>query len=207
MRPLMSNEWHHFDTNHLGPEAGHDLLKSLVIPRPIAWITTLGIDGLVNLAPYSCYAIAGFAPLTVVVGFESALGKKRKKQTLLNIERTGEFVIHTVTETLLEQVNASGRQAHDHESKLETCGLTPLASSLIAPPRIREAPLAMECRCKQIIPISDQHHLVIGEGLLVHAHSDIVRDGTIDIDSLHPVGRMNDNRYVRLHDTINLSRP
>lgn len=203
----MNDEWLHFDSGLLDAQAGHDLLKCLVIPRPIAWITTLGEDGLVNLAPYSCYAIAGFSPMTVIVGFESALGRQQKKQTLLNIERTGEFVIHTVTEKHLDSVNTSARPAMAGESKLDACGLTPLASSKIAPPRIREAPLAMECRSKQIIPLGDQHHLVIAEGIVVHAHSSIVCDGKIDTMRLAPIGRMNDNCYVRLRDTISLPRP
>ena len=203
----MSDEWLEFDSSALGAQAGHDLLKCLVIPRPIAWITTLSDDGLVNLAPYSCYAIAGFSPMTVVVGFESALGRQQKKRTLLNIERTGEFVIHTATEKHLEQLNATARPAQDGESKLEACGLTPLASSIVTPPRIQEAPLAMECRTKQIIPLGDDHHLVIAEGLVIHAHSSIICEGVVDVARLAPIGRMNDNCYVRLQDTIALPRP
>ena len=96
------DQWIDIDTRALGAQSGHDLLKSLVIPRPIAWITTLRANGLVNLAPFSCYAIVAFKPILVAVGFERALGAMQKKDTLRNIERTSEFVIHTVTENVLE---------------------------------------------------------------------------------------------------------
>ncbi len=205
--PFPGAEWIQYHAESLDSEAAHDLLKCVVIPRPIAWITTMRPNGLVNVAPFSCYAIASFEPMLVVVGFEHALGKKQKKDTLCNIERTKELVIHTVTEDLVEAVNATGRSAPTEESKLETCGLTPVASIRVSPPRIGECPLAMECRATQVIAVGKHHHLVIAEGLVVHARKDILREGKIDLQRLRPVGRLNNNSYVRLGDKIALARP
>lgn len=204
---VLTDDWIHIDGRSLDAEAAHDLLKWIVMPRPIAWITTLRSDGVVNLAPFSCYTIVAFEPMLVVVGFERALGRREKKDTLRNIERTAEFVIHTVTEDVLERMNATARPAAPGESKLESAGLTPLACERVAPPRIAECPLAMECRAVEIRQVAKHHDLVIGEGLTVHAHKGILRDGAIDVTRLLPVGRMSDNRYARLRDIVELPRP
>jgi flavin reductase (DIM6/NTAB) family NADH-FMN oxidoreductase RutF len=200
-------EWLHIDAQSLDAGRGHDLLKSIVLPRPIAWITTLRPNGLANLAPYSCYAIISFRPMLVVVGFERALGRKEKKDTLRNIERTRELVIHTVTEELLERMNGTARSAPADESKLTAAGLTPLPCEQVAPPRIAECPLAMECRAVDVRPVNEEHDLVVAQVLVVHARADIVQDGRIDTALLRPVGRLGDDDYVRLHDVVTLPRP
>jgi flavin reductase (DIM6/NTAB) family NADH-FMN oxidoreductase RutF len=206
-RPADAAEWLHIDTHVLDARGGHDLLKSIVLPRPIAWITTLRPNGVTNLAPYSCYAIVAFRPMLVVVGFEHSLGPKQKKDTLRNIERTRELVIHTVTEDLLERMNSTARSAPDGESKLVAAGLTPFPCEQVAPPRIAECPLAMECRAVDIRPLGEGHDLVVAEVLVVHARADIVKDGRIDAVLLRPVGRLGDDDYLLLHDVVTLPRP
>ena len=201
------NQWIDIDAHSLAAQSGHDLLKSLVMPRPIAWITTLRANGIANLAPFSCYAIVAFKPILVAVGFERALGSMQKKDTLRNIERTSEFVIHTVTEDVLEQMNASARSAPPEESKLLSAGLTPIDCDKVAPPRIAECPLAMECRAVEIRQVAEHHDLVIAEGLVIHARADVMRNGEVDLTRLRPIGRMNDNRYARLRDIVALPRP
>jgi len=201
------SQWIDIDAHSLGAQSGHDLLKFLVMPRPIAWITTLRANGVVNLAPFSCYTMLAFKPVLVAIGFEHALGPQQKKDTLRNIERTSELVIHTVTEDVLERMNATARSAPADESKLLTAGLTPIRSDRVAPPRIAECPLAMECRAIEIREVVEHHHLVIAEGLVIHARADVMRDGEIDLQQLRPVGRMNDNCYARLRDIIVLPRP
>jgi flavin reductase (DIM6/NTAB) family NADH-FMN oxidoreductase RutF len=200
-------QWIDIDARSLEAQSGHDLLKALVVPRPIAWITTLRANGVANLAPFSCYAIVAFRPILVAVGFERALGNMQKKDTLRNIERTSEFVIHTVTEDVLEQMNATARSAPPEESKLLAAGLTPIASVAVAPPRIAECPLAMECRAIEIRQVAEHHDLVIAEGLVIHARADVMRDGEVDLTRLRPVGRMDANSYARLRDVVVLPRP
>jgi flavin reductase (DIM6/NTAB) family NADH-FMN oxidoreductase RutF len=190
----------------LDEDASHDLVKDLVVPRPIAWITTLLESGLVNVAPYSCFSIVAFRPLLVCLSFER-VGAHDKKATLRNIERTSEFVINTVTQPLLEKMNATSRPARADESKVVTSGLTVEPSSLVRVPRIAESPINLECRSVEIRNIAPRNDLMIAEIVAVHIRDEVLAGQRIDFSRLKLVARMGGDDYTRISDIVHVPRP
>ena len=152
-------------------------LVGIVTPRPIAWVTTVDLAGRVNLAPFSFFNAFGANP-PVVVFSPTNRRDGTKKDTLLNVEATGEFVIHAAVAPLAEQVNQSSKELPRGESEVEYVGLHTVPSVKVKPPRLVESPVAMECTLRQIIPIGSgpiAGNLVIGEVLMIHV-SDAVLD-------------------------------
>ena len=193
------------ETVDIEAEEGHDLLKMLVVPRPIAWITTLRPDGVVNLAPFACYTMLGFGPMMIGLGFARA-GGVHKKDTLRNIEHRREFVIHSVTEDLLPQVVATARSAPAGESKARGTGLTLLPSTAVGVPRIAECAASMECRCEQVTRIGAGHDLVTARVVAVHLDTACFPGGQPDYDRFRPVGRLHGEFFATLGEVIHLPR-
>ena len=193
------------ETIDIGAEEGHDLLKMLVVPRPVAWITTLRPDGVVNLAPFACYTMLGFGPMVIGLGFARA-GGVHKKDTLRNIEHNREFVIHTVTEDLLETVVDTARSAPAGVSKALATGLTLVPSTSIGVPRIAECAAALECRCEDITRIGAGHDLVTARVVAVHLDEARFPGGQPDYQRFRPVGRLHDEYFATLGDIIHLPR-
>jgi flavin reductase (DIM6/NTAB) family NADH-FMN oxidoreductase RutF len=194
------------DASKLDGEAAHQLLKGCIVPRPIAWISTLGNNGVANAAPYSCFTFVATVPPLVCFSVELRAG--RKKDTLVNVERTGDFVVNLVTEDLAEAMNASAEDFPPDVSEILKVGLTPTKSDLVRSPRIAESPVSLECRVTQIVELGrSRHSLVIGEVLLVHVRDELYRDGTIDVTRLRPVGRLAGNQYCRPGEVFELDRP
>jgi flavin reductase (DIM6/NTAB) family NADH-FMN oxidoreductase RutF len=193
------------ETVDIEPEEGHDLLKMLVVPRPIAWITTLRADGVVNLAPFACYTMLGFGPMVIGLGFARVKGV-HKKDTLRNIERSREFVIHSVTEDLLDAVVATARAAPPGVSKACESGLTLLPSTAIAVPRIAECAASMECRCEDVTRIGSGHDLVTARIVAVHLDEACFPDGRPDYARFRPLGRLHDEYFATLGEIIHRPR-
>lgn len=194
------------DTSTLDSWASHDLLKGCVSPRPIAWISTLSRDGVANAAPYSCFTFVATVPPMVCFSVELLNGQK--KDTLRNVEHTGDFVVNLVSEELAAAMNASAESFPPEISEILHVGLTPALSERVRAPRIAECPASLECQVTQIIEVGrSRHSLVIGEVLLVHVRDDLYRDGTIDVARLRPVGRLAGNEYCRLGELFELERP
>jgi len=191
----------HLETTDIEPEAGHDLLKMLVVPRPIAWITTLRPDGIVNLAPFACYTMLGFGPMTIGLGFARVRGV-HKKDTLRNIETGREFVVHSVTEDVLDRVVDSARSAPSGVSKARETGLTLAPSTAVAVPRIVECAAAMECQCEDITRIGIGHDLVTARVVAVHLDPSMFPNGHPDYSRFRPVGRLHDEYFATLGDII-----
>ena len=188
-------------TVDIEPDEGHDLLKMLVVPRPIAWVTTVRSDGVVNLAPFACYTMLGFGPMRIGLGF-GRVGGVHKKDTLRNIERTGEFVIHSVTEDVLDKVVATAQPAPHGVSKATGTGLTLVPSVEIGVPRIAECAAALECRCEDITRIGTGHDLVMALVVAVHLDERSFPGGRPDYRVFRPVGRMHDECFATLGDII-----
>src|SRR3954452_12089031 len=127
-------------------------LVEVVTPRPIAWVTSVDPEGRVNLAPFSFFNAFGANP-PVVVFSPTARRDGTKKDTLRNVEATGEFVVNAAVEPLAEQVNLSSKEIPSDESELTLTGLTGVASVKVKPPRVAESPVHMECRLRQLIPL------------------------------------------------------
>lgn len=188
----------------------YQMLVGLVTPRPIAWVTTLSPRGVVNLAPFSFFNAFGANPPIVV--FSPTLRRDgSKKDTLLNLESLGEFVIHAAVESLAEKVNASSRELPPEESEVELVGLSTLTSTKVKPPRLREAPVAMECKVRQILPMGSgpiAANLVIGEVLVMHVSDDMLdAKGKPDPRKLKMVARLGGEYWCRSTDLFEQKRP
>ena len=198
------------ETADASPQNVYKWLIGIVTPRPIAWVTTMDRKGRVNLAPYSFFNVFGSNPATVVFA-PSVRADGTQKDTLLNIEETGEFVLNAAVEDLAEAVNSSSRELPRGESEVEMTGLTLMPSSLVKPPRIAEAPTHLECRLLRIITVgegSSAGNLVLGQVVLIHvAEAVLDADGHVDPAKLRTIGRMGGPLYTRTGDRFHLDRP
>jgi len=201
------------DSQSFDQSALYKLLIGCVLPRPIAWVSSVDAEGVRNLAPFSYFMAITDDPPTIA--FSSSMRGERgasrtKKDTLRNIEATREFVINVVDDALAEQMNLSSGDYPPEVDEFALTGLVAAPSAKVKPPRVADAPINMECRLVRIIPIGNAPaSLVVGE--VVHFH---VRDGLydtatgrIDLHRLHPVGRLAGNLYARIHDIFEMKRP
>lgn len=176
------------------------LLTGLVVPRPIAWISTISTDGTRNLAPHSYFNIVAQDPPHVVIG------ESRRKDTLANIEATGEFVVNLATEHVLEQMNASAIDAPPEVDEFDLVGVTPTPAHAVAPPRVAEAVGHLECRLTHQLQLGTGH-LVVGEVLHVHVDHSVWRDGRVRPELLRPVLRYAGSMYGEIGPLFTLPRP
>ena len=164
----------------LGHGLPHDPFNSIVGPRPIGWISTRSASGVNNLAPYSFFNAFNYVP--PIIGFAS-IGYK---DTLRNIEETGEFVWNLTTRALAEAMNQSCAAVGPEVSEFDVAGLTPLASTLVTPPRVAESPVTMECKRTQILQLQGidgaqlETWLVLGEVVAVHIDQSLLQNGVYD---------------------------
>lgn len=187
--------------------AAYQWMTSSILPRPIAWTTTLNLDGSTNLAPFSFFTGVTSDPPTCLLCV-SRHGATRKKDTWVNIERTGEYVIHVVTDALAAQMNETARVSAYGVDELVAAGLTKLPSDRVAPPRVAEAPVAMECRLDRIVEVGQAGTaIIIGEILLWHVRDDLLVEGRLDPGRLDAVGRLGGAGYARTRDRFDLVRP
>ena len=185
-------------------------LIGIVTPRPIAWVTTLNANGVVNLAPFSFFNAFGSNPPIVV--FSPTLRRDgSKKDTLRNLEARGEFVLNAAVESLAQQVNLSSKELPPEESEVTLTGLHVVASIKVAPPRIAESPVHMEARVRQIIPCGNgpiAANLVIGEVVAMHINDAVLdASGRVDPRKLRPIARLGGDYYCRTTDLFEMKRP
>jgi flavin reductase (DIM6/NTAB) family NADH-FMN oxidoreductase RutF len=185
-------------------------LVEVVTPRPIAWVTSADLEGRVNLAPFSFFNAFGANP-PVVVFSPTRRRDGTKKDTLLNVEATGEFVLNAAVEPLAEQVNLSSKELPRGVSEVELTGLTLRPSARVRVPRIAEAPVNLECRVLQIIPVGDgplAANLVLGEVVMIHVDDRILApSGRVDPRKLRTIGRLGGSDYCRMTDLFAMERP
>jgi len=178
------------------------------MPRPIAWVVTLGPDGL-NAAPYSFFNAMGSAPPTIAIGL-LADPDRGFKDTARNILDTGEFVVNLVPERLVKDMNITAVNAPCGTDELALARLETTASIHIAPPRISDSPVSFECRSLSTVVTGPQQTIVIGRVLAVHIDDECILDpekAHIDTPKLDLVGRSFGSDYVRSQDTFSLDRP
>jgi flavin reductase (DIM6/NTAB) family NADH-FMN oxidoreductase RutF len=197
-------------SNDLDVLASYKLLIGSVVPRPIAFITTVSDNGVVNAAPYSSWNLVTSKPVTVVFSV-AVKSNGEKKDTLRNIERTKEFVINTVGEWMVEAMNLCSEELPYGESELAKVGFTTVSSSCVAAPRIKESPIHIECKLHAMVQVGDggagSATLVIGEVLAFHIHKPAYQDGKIMVEELKPVSRLGGLRYGLVGDIFELPRP
>ena len=189
-------------------EGFNRVLTGVVVPRPIAFVSSVSADGKVNLAPFSFFNAMAYDPATIVLGISRSAGWKAK-DTLANIEATGEFVVSVVVDDIAEAMNSTAAEFPADVDEFEIAGLTAKPSELVRAPLVAESPVNMECKLNQVVEVGDgtNHGIVIGEILLMHIRDDIINGHRIDHDLLKPVGRLAGNMYCDTHDTYELVRP
>jgi flavin reductase (DIM6/NTAB) family NADH-FMN oxidoreductase RutF len=175
----MSDATHYYEPRH-GHGLPHDPFNAIVGPRPIGWISSRNAAGALNLAPYSFFNAFNYIP--PIVGFASV----GQKDSLRNIEETGEFAWNLVTRPLAEAMNQTCAPVPPEVSEFELAGLTPVASRQIAVPRVAESPVSFECRCTQIVQLQSASGdkistwLVLGEVVAVHIAQSLLKEGIYD---------------------------
>jgi flavin reductase (DIM6/NTAB) family NADH-FMN oxidoreductase RutF len=193
------------------PKANHDLpyspFKALVAPRPIGWISTLSESGVANLAPYSFFNAIASNPDMVM------FSSQQWKDTVTNIEKTGEFVCNYVTEAMSDAMNASSVSAPPGVDEFEIAGLDKEASKLVKPPRVAGIAAALECRMTRIIEIEDvrgkssNHFMVIGQVMGTYINDAYLTNGRFDVAKARPLTRMGYHDYQHFGEIFELSRP
>jgi len=190
-------------------EGFYYVLTGLVVPRPIAFISTISPDGVTNLAPFSFFNAVSGNPATVIVSIGRYTGTK-SKDTLANIETTKEFVINIVNYEISEAMNSTAAEFPEHVDEFDVSGLTKLQSEIVAPPRVAESPAQLECRLNKVVQIGNgdnESGLVIGDVLLVHVKDEIIDGNRIDINKLNAIGRLSGSMYSNIGETFSLKRP
>ncbi len=190
-------------------EGFNRVLTGVVVPRPIAFVSTVSTGGIVNLAPYSFFNAVAYDPPTIVFSSSRRVPAK-EKDTLANIEATGEFVVNIVVDDIAEAMNKTAAEYPADVSEFEIAGLTPAPSDRVKAPRVAESPVNMECRLVQVVPIGSGDHahgLVIGEIVLMHVRDDIIDGHRINHHVLKPTGRLAGNMYCHTDDTYEMVRP
>jgi flavin reductase (DIM6/NTAB) family NADH-FMN oxidoreductase RutF len=176
------------------------LMTGLVVPRPIAWVSTLGEDGVRNVAPHSYFNVVSHDPPHVVF---SSTGVK---DTLRNVRTSGEFVVNLVTDHVVEPMNATAADLPPGEDEFSVFGIDAAPSEVVAPPRVAAAKAHLECRLVHELPLGNGN-LVVGEVVHVHVAPDVWRDGRIDPELLRPVCRLAGTSYAELGEIFKLPRP
>ncbi len=192
-----------------GHGLAHNPFKALVAPRPIGWIASLDAAGRVNLAPYSFFnAVAEAPPMVAYASNGEKVGRPERKDTLANIRETGEFVANVVAFALKDAMNAtSGSYAADAD-EFALVGLTPAPSRVVAPPRVAEAPAALECRLWRIVDLpGTANHLVIGEVVGIHIDEAAIAEGKVDVTRYQPVARLGYRDYSAVREVFQMTRP
>jgi flavin reductase (DIM6/NTAB) family NADH-FMN oxidoreductase RutF len=187
----------------------YKIMIGSITPRPIAFVSTLSAAGINNLAPFSFFTGCSASP--PVIGFSPMINMEgRRRDTRLNIEATGEFVVNVVSEEFAAKMNATAVDVDPEVDEFVLAGLTPVASEVVKVPRVAEAHVSMECKLLQIVEFG-QHALsgafVMGEVLRFHVDDAMFDDYRIDPDKLATIGRMGGNTYARTTDRFDLERP
>jgi flavin reductase (DIM6/NTAB) family NADH-FMN oxidoreductase RutF len=193
----------------------YKLMIGSIVPRPIAFVSSLDARGVRNLAPFSYFtAVSADPPVVLFCPSVRQEDPQRRlaahKDTLLNVIATREFVINVVNEGIAERMNLTSAQVPSDLDEFELAGLTPLPSELVKPPRVAESPVQMECRLRQIIEVSDRPSggtIVLGEVVRFHVNDALVENFRIDPEKLAAIGRMGGPTYARTRDRFDLKRP
>lgn len=203
----MENKITTINPSELTSQNAYRLLISVIIPRPIAWVSTIGTDGTLNLAPYSFFnGVSGSPP---VVMFSVGQKEGYPKDTLRNIKETGEFVVNLADRLLAEtMVKTSGEWNYDVD-EFEITGLETAPSLVVKPPRVATAPIAMEAKATQLIPVEGSSNtLVLGRIERFHIQEELLLSkGTVDSKAFNPIARLGSADYATLGEILTILRP
>jgi flavin reductase (DIM6/NTAB) family NADH-FMN oxidoreductase RutF len=179
------------DSQDLDETSAYKLLIGSIIPRPIAWVSTLSTEGVGNIAPISFFTCVGRKPPRISLSIQPRTDRVTLKDTFVNIRDTGEFVTNLAT---LPQVTAVHRSSIEFEpdvDEFDAVGVEKEASVMVKPPRIKGAPISLECKVSMIVPSPDgMSHLVIGDVVGFNIRDDLYVNGRVDFGGIHPIGRL-----------------
>jgi flavin reductase (DIM6/NTAB) family NADH-FMN oxidoreductase RutF len=207
-----------FDPVKCAQRQVYKLMTGIIVPRPIALVSTVDANGVANLAPFSFFSGVGSVPPTVLFcpalrpsdGPEEGQRAGTRKDTLRNVEETGEFVVNVVSEAIAVATNAAAADVAPEVDEFRLAGLTPIPSEAVRPPRVAESPAQMECKLLQVIYTSHAPGggvIVLGQVVRFHVRENLVDDFRVDPAGLDAVGRMAGTTWVRTRDRIELIRP
>jgi flavin reductase (DIM6/NTAB) family NADH-FMN oxidoreductase RutF len=202
----------YYETDKNNHGLRHNPLKACVVPRPIGWISTVDAGGVTNLAPFSFFNLLSYDPPFVMfsAGVHEADGGN--KDTVANVEATGEFVYNMATWAQKDQMNESAWIIDRTVDEMAATGLEPVPSRLVRPPRVKGSPVQFECRLHQIITLpgnrpSADHQLVIGRVLAVHIDdAAVTADGRIDVVKLRPIARLGYKDYISVQEIFEMEK-
>ena len=198
-----------FDPAALPPNAMYKLLISSVVPRPIAWVSSVDRAGVRNLAPFSYFMAITDDPPTIAFSssFRGA-GSDGKKDTLRDIEDTGEFVVNVVDDDLAAQMNVTSGEYPPEVDEFEVAALAVAPGTRVGVQRVASAPITLECRLDRLVSVG-RATLVLGRIVYVHVRDGLydAATGRLDMHRLRPVGRLAGNLYTHVHDIFEMKRP
>jgi flavin reductase (DIM6/NTAB) family NADH-FMN oxidoreductase RutF len=188
----------------------YKLMIGAIVPRPIAFVSTLSREGILNLAPFSFFTGVSANPPVICFSPMIRSSDGNRKDTLNNIETTREFVVNIVSEDFAVQMNICSTEFPPEVDEFQQSGLTPISSDLVKAPRVKESKINLECRLLQVLHVSPKPlggSLVLGEVLRFHIADELWDDYRIDPNKLRPIGRMGGPTYTRTTDRFDLVRP
>ncbi|MBK8159892.1 MAG: flavin reductase family protein [Rhodospirillaceae bacterium] len=189
-----------------------DPLKALVVPRPIGWISSVDLEGRVNLAPFSFFNLVANSPPIVMFAPNGRKPNGEIKDSRRNVEATGAFVANLATWDLREEMNATSASPPAGTDEAAVSGLAMVPSSIVAPPRVAASPVALECRYLRTVELpsddADEPNAVLfGEVIGIHIGDHLIADGRVDITKAKPIARMGYSLYAVIDETFRMVRP
>ncbi|MCU1336439.1 MAG: Flavin reductase like domain protein [Bryobacterales bacterium] len=187
-------------------------LKACVVPRPIGWLTTMSAAGVVNLAPFSFFNVLSYDPPFVLFSAGSHEEDGGKKDSVINVETTGEFVYNMATWAQRDQMNQTALIVERCLDEMAATGLDSLPSRLVRPPRVKGSPVHFECRLHQIVTLpghkpSSEHHVVIGRVVAVHIDdAALTVDGRVDVLKIRPIARLGYKDYTSVESVFQMEK-
>lgn len=202
------------DPAQLPPIERYKILTGSIVPRPIAWISTISLDGRLNLAPFSFFTGIGSDPMTLLFcPANNADGSMKDtfRNALPEPEGTGVFTVNIVSEATMRQMSATAEWLPHGESEFTLAGVSPMSGMRVKSPRVAESPIAFECRTLEVIRTASDRpaggNIVIGEVVYIHVDDDLINDRHhIDAEKLAAIGRMSGMEYAYTHDRFVLPR-
>jgi flavin reductase (DIM6/NTAB) family NADH-FMN oxidoreductase RutF len=198
-----------FDPSTMGIRDVYTLMVQLITPRPIAWVSSMSEDGIANLAPYSFFNGVGANPPSVLF---CPVNRRdgSKKDSLINVLQTKEFVVNVVSAADAEIMNDTSADYSSETSEIEALGIKTLASKKVSPPRVASSLAQFECKLLQHIELADGPagaNVIIGEIVMMHVDDSIITESVVDPAKLDNVGRLGGRAYTKTTDRFELDRP
>lgn len=189
-----------------------DPFKSLVVPRPIGWISSQDADGRVNLAPYSFFNAVASNPPIVMFSANGVHAEGGIKDSAKNAEESGEFVCNLATWALREKMNVSSASLPRSADEFDVAGLTPAPSRLVKPPRVKESPVHLECLWIKSVPLpaddpDEPNTVVFGKVVGIHIDDAVIKDGLVDVSAFRPIARLGYMDYTVVETIFSMKRP